>query len=270
MKRKAFTLIELLVVIAIIAILAAILFPVFARARENARRSSCASNLKQIGLGVLQYTQDYDERMPYGSLQIGPVGSNVVKFPNGTTGNNEPWYLMIYPYVKSLQLFNCPSADKALYNVGGYSLVYMTYSYNYRFPQPTANPAQGYPTSSCTYVWNCGVSLEGAALAAIEDPSETIAFTEGSSGLVQFGTTTAGNLLRLPTEDELHAGGTCGYPASGNAYFSGECLRARHLDTMNTLFVDGHVKSMQWKTILGSDNDPNVVKYWTTAKNTHR
>jgi prepilin-type N-terminal cleavage/methylation domain-containing protein len=63
-KKRAFTLIELLVVIAIIAILAAILFPVFARARENARRSSCQSNLKQIGLGVLQYTQDYDETLP--------------------------------------------------------------------------------------------------------------------------------------------------------------------------------------------------------------
>ncbi|RYG53119.1 DUF1559 domain-containing protein, partial [bacterium] len=61
--RKAFTLIELLVVIAIIAILAAILFPVFGRARENARRSSCQSNLKQIGLGIMQYTQDYDERI---------------------------------------------------------------------------------------------------------------------------------------------------------------------------------------------------------------
>jgi prepilin-type N-terminal cleavage/methylation domain-containing protein len=62
--RKAFTLIELLVVIAIIAILASILFPVFARARENARRTSCLSNLKQIGMGFMQYTQDYDEKYP--------------------------------------------------------------------------------------------------------------------------------------------------------------------------------------------------------------
>ena len=69
-KRSGFTLIELLVVIAIIAILAAILFPVFARARENARRTSCVSNLKQIGLGIMQYTQDYDERYPLPVWQV--------------------------------------------------------------------------------------------------------------------------------------------------------------------------------------------------------
>src|SRR5687767_10691477 len=63
-RKTAFTLIELLVVIAIIALLAAILFPVFARARENARRAGCQSNLKQIGLGIMQYSQDYDELMP--------------------------------------------------------------------------------------------------------------------------------------------------------------------------------------------------------------
>ncbi|MDH7569634.1 MAG: prepilin-type N-terminal cleavage/methylation domain-containing protein, partial [Armatimonadota bacterium] len=69
-RERGFTLIELLVVIAIIAILAAILFPVFARARENARRSNCASNLKQIGMGIRQYSQDYDERLPRGGGYI--------------------------------------------------------------------------------------------------------------------------------------------------------------------------------------------------------
>ena len=90
---KAFTLIELLVVIAIIAILAAILFPVFARARENARRSSCQSNLKQIGLGVLQYTQDYDETFPLHN------GSSSV------TG----FFVIMQPYIKSVQIYQCPS-----------------------------------------------------------------------------------------------------------------------------------------------------------------
>lgn len=93
--RAAFTLIELLVVIAIIAILAAILFPVFARARENARRTSCLSNLKQIGLGFKQYTQDYDEKFP---VSYNPVGGELLD-----------WAMAMQPYVKSAQIFQCPS-----------------------------------------------------------------------------------------------------------------------------------------------------------------
>ena len=99
MKKSAFTLIELLVVIAIIAILAAILFPVFARARENARRASCQSNLKQIGLGFQQYAQDYDGWTP---------GSGVYPRP----GVYHSWPTVIYPYIKSEQLFACPSGEE--------------------------------------------------------------------------------------------------------------------------------------------------------------
>nr|AUN36255.1 hypothetical protein [uncultured bacterium] len=99
-KRKAFTLIELLVVIAIIAILAAILFPAFARARENARRTSCMSNMKQMGLGVMQYTQDYDEKYP-----------QAYYYPddNSSAGGYAHWSGTIFPYVRSNQLFVCPS-----------------------------------------------------------------------------------------------------------------------------------------------------------------
>ena len=102
-KRKtfinsAFTLIELLVVIAIIAILAAILFPAFARARENARRSSCQSNLKQIGLGFIQYTQDYDERLP--------KDNNIVSV---TSGIPLGAFDALQPYLKSTQIYQCPS-----------------------------------------------------------------------------------------------------------------------------------------------------------------
>lgn len=119
--RRGFTLIELLVVIAIIAILASILFPVFARARENARRSSCQSNMKQIGLGVLQYTQDYDEKMPkafvdpnvegawmYATATTAYGGGTATAFGSTASAFN-PAKGSIYPYMKSSQVFVCPS-----------------------------------------------------------------------------------------------------------------------------------------------------------------
>ena len=97
-KISGFTLIELLVVIAIIAILVAILFPVFARARENARRASCQSNLKQIGLALLQYQQDYDER----TLVVDEAA-----VPAYT------WFQPLQPYIKSEQIFRCPSLSES-------------------------------------------------------------------------------------------------------------------------------------------------------------
>jgi prepilin-type N-terminal cleavage/methylation domain-containing protein len=106
-QKTGFTLIELLVVIAIIAILAAILFPVFAKARENARRTSCISNLKQLSLGFLQYTQDYDERFPPISWTDNAVVTPCPSSPS--TGCYFSWPVRVYPYVKSTQVYNCPS-----------------------------------------------------------------------------------------------------------------------------------------------------------------
>lgn len=93
MRKSAFTLIELLVVIAIIAILAAILFPVFAQAREKARSISCLSNSKELGLSVLMYVQDYDETFPTGLQQ---------------SWYDNSWYVLTQPYVKNVQIYRCP------------------------------------------------------------------------------------------------------------------------------------------------------------------
>ena len=106
--RRGFTLIELLVVIAIIAILAAILFPVFARAREKARQASCLSNAKQMGLAANMYAQDYDDKFTYYATYV-PAGT--ARPVTGGTGTHY-WWDTLYPYIKNGQIFRCPSAPR--------------------------------------------------------------------------------------------------------------------------------------------------------------
>lgn len=114
MRNRAFTLIELLVVIAIIAILAAILFPVFAQAREAARKTSCLSNMNQIGKGMLMYAQDYDEQFPCSGPGTGVNTATTTNMYGGTSPGGDWleirfWSGMIMPYVKNTQVFFCPS-----------------------------------------------------------------------------------------------------------------------------------------------------------------
>lgn len=205
MKRHAFTLIELLVVIAIIAILAAILFPVFARARENARRASCQSNLKQIGLGLMQYIQDYDEKTP----------SRLNDNPN-PPGGYYSWRVMIFPYTKSTELFRCPSnpynKNTASYetNVLGYPTNNISYSGN-------AN-AGDYGGSAGFIGNNPGVSVK---LSRIVVPSQTVAVAESALGYPEYATW----MWDWATQSAPNFRG--------------------HLATVNFLFADGHVKAMK-------------------------
>ena len=157
-SKKAFTLIELLVVIAIIAILAAILFPVFARARENARRSSCQSNLKQIALGFKQYTQDYDELY--------------VKFDTvaGTNGGMQYWAGALQPYLKSSQIFQCPSE--------------------------TESPSAPATAASTDYFYNTVVSGNNETL--FNNSANTVLLTEGT-GNINIDSATASSPVYLGT-----------------------------------------------------------------------
>jgi len=144
--KKGFTLIELLVVIAIIAILAAILFPVFARARENARRASCQSNEKQIVLGFKQYTQDYDEKFPPAAA------TGLVATTPASTG----WINSLQPYLKSMQIFQCPSENG---NTNGLT----DYAYN---ASVSGNSEGGFDYSATTVLLSETSEKQGSAASA--------------------------------------------------------------------------------------------------------
>ncbi len=131
--RRGFTLIELLVVIAIIAILAAILFPVFARAREKARQSSCLSNAKQLALAWMQYTQDYDERAAYTYTNS-----------NNSTMGLITWTRYLEPYIKNSQVYTCPS-DSAPTSLYGSRV---SYGYNGRITNGTSLAQFVYPAQT--------------------------------------------------------------------------------------------------------------------------
>lgn len=215
--KMGFTLIELLVVIAIIAILAAILFPVFARARENARRASCQSNLKQIGLGAQMYSQDYDEKLPW--MWQGGAGTTHVHVPIGQTAstNYDIWCELIMPYVKSLQIFQCPSKQ--------YTQADMPYS-----TFPTSYGANGSASGGPCNGF-------GAALASVEAPSTTVLFHDSLGTMDQW--------WYAQDMAALLSGVSVASPASPSPVPWSQTqldTARRHLSGANVAFVDGHVK----------------------------
>lgn len=227
-KNKAFTLIEILVVIAIISILAAILFPVFARARENARRTSCLSNLKQIGLGVMQYTQDYDERYPMNYWRgegagvgitcsaAGLVGTPCSKFRvnPGTIGNLVTWMDLIYPYVKSTDLFFCPSSLRP-----EAPTIVPSYAYNIGFGNQSY--ANAYDFRDGTAPIRPTISL-----SQVTRPSEVFFLTEAES---QYSL----NMTPLAMRDSF-----INAPVSNIRH---RVVRL-HLEGINVMYADGHAK----------------------------
>jgi len=234
-KYKGFTLIELLVVIAIISILASILFPVFARARESARRASCMSNLKQIGLAVMMYTQDYDGKYPQTEADYG------INPPAEVGG---PWYQHIwywpqflYPYVKNQQVFFCPSSPV------GPSVFSNAKSKNY---------------GANTFLMRLGRAPVN--IAGVNSPSQTYAIMdygdERVSSYYMFQSDTGWGYL--PGSGEL------GSPVKGTT--SQDFESGRHFQGVNVAFADGHVKWLKSSEVY---NQARICRSASTCRDTY-
>ena len=223
-RSKGFTLIELLVVIAIIAILAAILFPAFAKARESARRASCGSNLKQIGLGALQYQQEFDEKMVKGWRGSEGYGASD---PTLATEKYK-WMDQIYPYIKSEGLFNCPSDQRS-----------DKYVYYKNLPEPSGDNYGSYVINTAYYdpeelpTGASGSDAGSLSSSAVKNPAETIWVSESDGGY-EVAWSGIGDEVELETENGIRA---LSGPDGG--------VLERHLGTLNVLFCDGHVKNQR-------------------------
>ncbi len=221
MMRKGFTLIELLVVIAIIAILAAILFPVFARAREKARQTSCLSNIKQLGLAIHMYAQDYDEKLTFAETysDVG-VRNRYVRwyYPDdpSVTQNLYYWSDSLQPYVKNEQIILCPSRPND----------WTGYSWNIHIGY-----YGGHPTRT-------GPMYNGMPLSMIERPAETLVLIDHSD-ISQVGSYSAWYW------------NFCGWP--GSVYADPAAYPSVHNDGRNVLLADGHAKWYKTPTFLDNE-----------------
>jgi prepilin-type N-terminal cleavage/methylation domain-containing protein/prepilin-type processing-associated H-X9-DG protein len=234
-----FTLIELLIVIAIIGILAAILFPVFARARENARRASCMSNLKQLGLAITQYTQDYDERLP------------IAKNDSGLA-----WDVLIAPYAGikvsignvAPLIFKCPDDStprNSPYNFGN--------ARSYSIPTPNGG-STGIMTASADFL-----SYYGKSQSDIPAAATTLLLVEAPRNSNIFGGN-AGAICYNPKMQMQMSTSTPPVP---------DLTTPNHMDGWNWLFCDGHVKWLRPEATVGPAGNiaANPLGMWTVADN---
>jgi prepilin-type N-terminal cleavage/methylation domain-containing protein/prepilin-type processing-associated H-X9-DG protein len=227
-NRKGFTLIELLVVIAIIALLAAILFPVFARARENARKSSCMNGQKQIGVGLMQYVQDFDERYVFQNgdgLWVGGTAGAPIGTPAGLT-----FVDFLHPYIKSEQVWKCASSPR----------------------NGDANARISFHMNGC---------MNGTSLADVSSTAKTLMFRDP-------GTATSWNRAWLRVVPVNYTSNDCNGSATGTNNINAERgltgggiagQPGPHFEGYNVVYADGHVKWLARTDFLLTPPNAKVV-----------
>lgn len=231
--RRGFTLIELLVVIAIIAILAAILFPVFAQARDMARSAACLSNLKQLGSALMMYTQDYDETFHKGSRMSSPGEYGFGRHTNIRGWTNWAWFYG--PYIKNVKVFDCPTSPDTERNLTGPNWGNDgNYGYNYSgLTRDEGTPAR--------------------VLAELTEPASTFVFFDSGDVQVRAGPNNWTGLL-----EELDLNLNCDWGQWRGGY-SKECA-LRHRQKATVTYADGHAKVVNWTELLTRKAD-NVAPW---------
>jgi len=233
-RNQGFTLIELLVVIAIIAILAAILFPVFAQARDKARAVTCLSNVKQINLGWQMYMQDYDETWIFrvGGAAVGPADTcGTYRYTCDPNVPNFNWWDVVNPYTKNKQIVGCPSAPPG------------PAAYRERYGIPNLGlglnvyPILGLCTTNVTTPFGGYVS-PGVALAAVTKPSQTICMTDSGKVWRPEGSPYPAQYTRGLSSPQI---APREIQESGSEYGPDD----RHSEMCTVAFLDGHVKAMK-------------------------
>ena len=259
-QKRGFTLIELLVVIAIIAILAAILFPVFQKVRENARRAACESNLKQLGLAEIQYSQDYDELYSGSYRTIGDAAD---------VNARAYWPEVIYPFTKAKALYLCPDGIPPHVDMWGST---DGQGDQYKAYQDT-NP----DVQFTDYGYNCiqdgggigvtnGQDGQGQPLAGIQSPATTILLSETrqnpAAGGTRFGSANTWNTNYTDYSGNFPPTGTPNATTVNWGGLAGDLsdVQPRHTDGLNFLYYDGHVK---WKH-NSLDNNGNPCDWYLT------
>ncbi len=230
-RKSGFTLIELLVVIAIIAILAAILFPVFANAREKARQISCLSNMKQIGVAIMMYVQDHDEGMVGQAEPAGPGASTGWNY-NGWTyaqaAGYETWLGDIQPYLKNVAVLSCPDVTALAYDVF-------------------------WPEEANTYMLN-GI-VNHRPLASFNKPADTVVAWEGYT-MRCYWAMMYPNLINGSTQANPEFDWCSGFPIYDSS--TGKYWPYLHSGGSNFLFADGHAKWVKGENVTNAMFMPDL------------